>query len=75
MDGYKKFDDATLSTKFKYILGVEKNIDNPNECSIICDKNINCQSFSWDKKNEKCKFYNVNSDIIPINLLCLFLKM
>jgi len=68
MDGYRKFNDATLSTKYKYILGVEKNIDNPKDCSLICNKNSNCQSFSWNKSQEKCKFYNVNSDTIPINI-------
>lgn len=68
MKGYKKFSHATLSTKSKYILDVDKNVNNPDECAELCNTNNQCQSFSFDNSNEICKLYNINSDTIPLNI-------
>ena len=68
MKGYKKFENATLSSKGKYILDVDKSVDTPDDCAELCNNNEVCQSFSFDNNSQLCKFYNVNSDTIPLNI-------
>ena len=68
INGYKKYSDSKLSSSNKYLINTDKNIDVPQDCSEICDKNNSCQSFTYDNVNQVCKFYNINSDTVPLHM-------